>query len=340
MAKSDPRDYYKSKYKELEDLPELGEATAKKLRSANFSSVEMIAQATPEELIQVGLGEETAKKLISAARKGFAMEFITGEDLLNIRANQKFLTTGCPSLDEILIRRDTIGQPRGLPTESITEFIGENGSGKSQICHQLCATVQLPESEGGFDGSALYIDTENVFTGDRIVRIARRFPALKDKPVREILNKVIFAEAYTSDHQMTLLDSAEDVIKDNNVKLLIVDSITGNFRAEYLGRETLATRQQHISEHMHKLMRYARIFNLVAVVTNQVQADPSGYASFEPKAIGGHIVGHVSHDRIFLKKGRDLTRIAKIIKSPYLPEASAAMKLTDDGIVSDVEAPK
>ena len=98
----------------------------------------------------------------------------------------------------------------------------------------------------------------------------------------------------------------------------------------------LADRQQHISEHMHKLMRYARIFNLAAVITNQVQADPSGF-SFEPKAIGGHIVGHISHDRIYLKKGRDLTRIAKIIKSPYLPEASAAMKLTDEGMVSDDE---
>jgi DNA repair protein RadA len=338
----DAREYFRSKYKQIEDLPGIGEATATTLKKAGFSSVEMIASATAKELVTGGLGEETANKVIELARKGFAHAFITGSQLMELRRNQKFLTTGCDSLDELMTRQDQVGQPKGLPTESITELTGENGSGKSQLCHQLCVTVQLPLEAGGLDGNALYIDTEQVFTPSRVIQISNRFSnLLGDKKGAKILDGITYAEAYTSDHQAALLAGAEDVIKENNVKLIIIDSLTGNFRAEFLGRETLSARQQSISEHMHKLMRMAVVFKCVAVVTNQVQADPTPYSGFDPKPIGGHIVGHISHDRIFIRKLKDGKRIAKILKSPFLPEGEAVMHLTGDGMVGErSDAPK
>ena len=116
----------------------------------------------------------------------------------------------------------------------------------------------------------MYIDTENTFRTERIVQMAE---GLNLEP-EDVVKKIIFAEAYTSDHQIFLLEKADKVIKENNISLIIVDSLTSHFRSEYLGREMLAERQQKLNKHMHKLIRLARAFNAVAVVTNQVMSKP------------------------------------------------------------------
>jgi len=322
---ADQTDYYKAKYQTIEDLPSVGPTTASKLKEIGFKTVESIAMATTAELVAAGIGEETAAKVIEAARKGIAITFVRGDELVEIRKKIKQLSTGCQSLDSLL--------QNGLETQSLTEFYGEFGTGKSQICHQLCVTVQLPEAQGGLEGSALYIDTENTFRPERIQQIAARFGIDSN----EALKKIIFAEAYTSDHQMVLLDNADEVIKENNIRLIIVDSLTSHFRSEYLGREMLASRQQLLNKHMHKLMRLSRAFNTVAVITNQVMSQPDAFFTKGVAPVGGHIVGHMSHTRIFLRKGRDNIRIAKLTVSPSLPEGEVPIRITEQGIESDEE---
>jgi DNA repair protein RadA len=217
----------------------------------------------------------------------------------------------------------------GLETQTITEFYGEYGSGKSQICHQLCVNVQLPPERGGLNGSALYVDTENTFRLERIVQMSKHLGLEPEKVVKNI----IYAEAYTSDHQMFLLENADEVIKSNNVKLIIVDSLTAHFRSEYIGREMLASRQQRLNKHMHKLIGLARAFNAVAVVTNQVMAKPDIFFGDAVQPIGGHIVGHTSHTRIYLRRAaRGPIRIARLVSSPYLPEGEEILKVTENGI--------
>ena len=118
------------------------------------------------------------------------------------------------------------------------------------MCHQLCVNVQLPPERGGLNGGALYVDTENTFRLERIVQMSKFLGLDPEKVVKNI----IYAEAYTSDHQMFLLENADEIIKANNVKLIIVDSLTAHFRSEYIGREMLASRQQKLNKHMHKLI--------------------------------------------------------------------------------------
>jgi DNA repair protein RadA len=233
------------------------------------------------------------------------------------------LTTGCSSLDRLL--------DGGVETQSITEFYGEFGTGKSQICQQLCVTAQLPEEQGGLDGSALYIDTENTFRPERVMQIAPRFGI----DPQEALKGIIYAEAYTSNHQTVLLENADEVIKENHVRLIIVDSVVSHFRSEYLGREMLAPRQQQLNKHLHKLIRLSRAFNAAAVITNQVMAQPDVFFAKVVQPVGGHIMGHMSHSRIFLRKGRNNVRIAKLTASPYLPEGEAPLRITEQGIESD-----
>jgi len=311
----------RKRYKEVEDLPGVGPATTEKLKAMGFSTVESLAIATIRELVATGIGEKQAAKMINEARDSITLTFLRADELLKMRENVARLTTGSKVLDELL--------GGGLETQTITEFYGEYGSGKSQICHQLCVNVQLPIDRGGLEASALYIDTENTLRPERIVQMATHLGLDPQKTVRNI----IYAEAYNSDHQILLLEKADAKIKENNIRLIIVDSLTGHFRSEYLGRETLAERQQKINKHMHRLIRLAQAFNAVAVVTNQVMAKPDAFFGEKVEAVGGHIVGHTSHTRIFLRKasgGR--VRIGRLVSSPYLPEGERVFKITEDGV--------
>lgn len=311
----------KQRYESLEDLPGIGPATAQKLKELGFHTVESLAMATVRELEPAGISEKKALAIISAARSSIGISFIRADELLKMRQNVLRLTTGSKALDKLL--------DGGLETQTITEFYGEYGSGKSQICHQLCVNVQLPPERGGLNGAALYIDTENTFRTERIVQMARHLGLDPENVVKNI----IYAEAYTSDHQMFLLENADEVVKQNNVKLIIVDSLTAHFRSEYIGREMLASRQQKLNKHMHRLIRIARAFNAVAVVTNQVMAKPDMFFGDAISPIGGHIVGHTSHTRLYLRRAsHGPVRIARLVSSPYLPEGEEIFKITENGI--------
>jgi len=311
----------KKRYLNIEDIPEVTPSIAEKLRELGFNTVESLAMATIRELEQAGISDKKAFKIINAARSSITLSFIRADELLERRQNVLRLTTGSKKLDELL--------GGGLETQTITEFYGEYGSGKSQIAHQACVNVQLPPEKGGLDGGALYIDTENTFRPERIVQMAK----FRGLDPQKVVKNIIWAEAYTSDHQMFLLENADKVIKENNIRLIVVDSLTAHFRSEYIGRENLALRQQKLNQHMHKLIRLARAFNAVALVTNQVMSSPEVYFSETIRPIGGHIVAHTSHTRVFLRKSaRGPVRIARLVSSPYLPEGECVFKITENGI--------
>jgi len=309
------------KYERLEDLPGVGPATAQKLRELGFNTVESLATATIRELEPAGIGEKKALDVISAARSTLSLTFIRADELLKMRQSVLRLTSGSKAIDEIV--------GGGLESQTITEIYGEYGSGKSQLCHQMCVNVQLPVERGGLSGGALYIDTENTFRTERIVQMSKHLGLNPE----EIVKNIVFAEAYTSDHQMFLLENADKIIKENNIRLIVVDSLTAHFRSEYLGREMLAERQQKLNKHMHRLIRLARAFNAVAVVTNQVMAKPDVFFGDAVHPVGGHIVAHTSHTRVFLRKSsRGPTRIARLVSSPYLPEGERVFKITENGV--------
>lgn len=321
----------KKKYEFLEDLPGVGPATAQKLRDMGYHTIESLAMATARELEPAGISDKKAYAVIEIARSSIGVSFIRADELLKLRKDVLRLTSGSKVVDKLL--------GGGLETQTITEFYGEYGSGKSQICHQLCVNVQLPPEKGGLGGSVLYVDTENTFRTERIVSMSKHLGLNPE----EVAKNIIYAEAYTSDHQVFLLENADEVIKANNIKLIIVDSLTAHFRSEYLGREMLAPRQQRLNKHMHKLIGLARAFNAVAVVTNQVMAKPDVFFGDAVQPIGGNIVGHTSHTRIYLRRAsHGPVRIARLVSSPYLPEGEEIFKITENGIedVSEEEKTK
>ena len=232
---------------ELEDLPSVGEKTAQKLRDAGFADMMRLATATAKELsVKAEIGEGVAEKVIEAARKSEQIDFETALDVMERRKDVGRITVGSTAVDELI--------GGGIETQAITEVFGEFGSGKSQISHELAVTVQLSPDKGGLDGECVFIDTENTFRPERIDQIAEGF----DLDLEDVLRKIHIARAFNSSHQILMADKVNELIQSGvNIRLVIVDSLTAHFRAEYIGRESLAMRQQKLNQHLHTLQNIA-----------------------------------------------------------------------------------
>lgn len=310
-----------SESKKLEDIPKVGPATAQKLRAAGYRTIESVAVASSRELASIiGLSTDKAIELSTKAREMLQISFHTAEELLKQRESVTRLTTGSKALDALL--------GGGIESQAILELIGEFAVGKTQICHTTCVTVQLPAERNGLDGKALYIDTEGTFRPERIIQISK---GMGFDPETALKN-IIVGRAFNSDHQILMVDKADELVSEKNVKLIVVDSIISHFRAEYLGRESLPERQQKLNNYLHRLLRMAEIYNIPIVVTNQVVASPDAFFGPPNKPAGGHIVAHLSTNRVFIRKSTKNLRIAKVIDSPYLPESECVFAISEKGI--------
>lgn len=233
------------------------------------------------------------------------------------------VTTGSKELDKLL--------QGGIETGSITELFGEFRTGKSQLCHTLAVTCQLPINMGGAEGKCLYIDTEGTFRPERLLAVAERY----ELSGNDVLDNVAYARAYNTDHQTQLLIQAAAMMSESRYALIVVDSATALYRTDYSGRGELSARQMHLARFLRMLLRLADEFGVAVVLTNQVVAQVDGAAMFaaDPKKpIGGNIMAHASTTRLYFRKGRGEQRICKIYDSPCLPESEAIFAINADGI--------
>ena len=306
----------------IEELPGVGAATAEKLRDAGFSDLLSIAVASAGEIVEIaGVGEAVARKIINVARKKLDMGFETGEELLKRAEKIERITTGSKELDKLL--------GGGVETGSITEMYGAFASGKSQVGFQLAVNVQLPKEKGGLDGGVVFLDTESTFRVHRLKQLAEA----AGLNFEEVLKRIKVARCMNSDHQMLLVEKVEEIIKEGfPVRLVIVDSLMSLFRSEFTGRGELATRQQKLNKHIHKLQKLADTYNIAVYVTNQVMSKPDTFFGDPTEPIGGHIVGHGMNPRVYLRKGKKGARVAKLVDSSYLPSSEVIFNITEEGI--------
>jgi len=313
---------------ELEQIEGVGKATAERLRKAGIANVETLAVTPARELKEKAEYKdlESALRIVEAARAALGSNFVTAWEHWQMTQKRMRCTTGSRALNNLL--------GGGIETQAITELVGQYASGKTQLCLMLCVTAHLKPENGGFGGSVLIFDTEGTFSSERVHQIASQ----NGLNPEEILHNIIISRVYTSDHQMFLLDNAFEKCAEEKVKLVIVDSVISHFRGEFLGRETLAERQQKLNLYMHKLLRLAEILNLAVVVTNQAQSDPTPqYGSqMADRPAGGNILAHACNTRVWLKRGKEGKRVARVFDSPCLPEGECVFRITEKGI-EDVE---
>ncbi|KAJ7932459.1 DNA recombination and repair protein Rad51 [Mycena leptocephala] len=273
-----------------------------------LNTIESVVFTPRKHLIAIkGISEQKADKIIAEASKIVPLGFQTATEVHAHRSELVHITTGSKQLDALL--------GGGIETGAITEMFGEFRTGKSQLCHTLAVTCQLPVSMGGGEGKCLYIDTEGTFRPVRLLAVAERFGLNGE----EVLDNVAYARAYNADHQNTLLTAASALMAESRFCLLIVDSCTALYRTDFSGRGELSNRQNHLGKFLHTLQRLADEFGIAVVVTNQ-------------KPIGGNIMAHASTTRLQLKKGRGNNRTCKIYDSPCLPEMETTFAILNSGI--------
>lgn len=324
-SQEEPKEESVSVEDELRKIPGVGDKTLQKMRESGYDNLMSIAAALTADLVAAsGLGEETAAKIINAARSKLKMGFEPASEVLKKRESIAKITTGSKTLDNLL--------GGGVETQAILEAFGAFGSGKSQLAHQLAVNVQLPKEKGGLEGKAIFIDSEQTFRPERIVDMAN---GLGMDP-QKALDNIYVARSYNSDHQILLAEKAEEILKKEPVRIIIVDSLTASFRSDYIGRGMLANRQQKLNRHLHFLQKLGDVYNVAIYVTNQVMSNPAIMFGDPTSPIGGHIVGHQATYRVYLRRSKESKRIAKLIDSPWLPEGETVFSVGKEG-VRDIE---
>lgn len=349
---------------DLEDLSGVGPATSDKLKDNGYDSYQEIAVADAAELSnKADIGESTANDIVQDARdKADIGGFETATSIMEERSTMHKISTGIPDVDDML--------DGGIETQAITEFYGEYGSGKSQVTHQMAVNVQLPPEHGGASGSCIFVDSEDSFRPKRVAQMVRGLDpdamehmiedrgfdftvedvknsevSVTDNPetpaevlAQSFLDNVHVAKAFNSSHQILMLEKAREQAKQiensgaDPVKLVVVDSLTAHFRAEYVGRGALAERQQKLNKHLHDLIRLMNNHNAAAIITNQVQSNPNSYFGDPTDPIGGNILGHTSTFRIYLRQAKGDKRVVNLRNSPNLANGERTVLICDDGV--------
>ncbi len=234
----------------------------------------------------------------------------------------------------------------GINTRCITEFCGPPGCGKTQMCHSLAVAAQLDSLAVGaqldslavaaqLDGRkitgsmVLYIDTELTYNPIRIGKIA----LLRQLDVGQVFDNITIRKADSVAKQEQTLEQIPDLIKSNNIKLVIIDSVIKNYRAEFIGRSNLVERQQRLLKFMHALNTLAFNHDIAVVITNQVSDRPESRGKYKPT--GGNVLGHsVTHRISLLEYGPVI--FARLVKSAYYPIADCRLQIDESG-VTDAE---
>ena len=304
------------------------------LKNIGIQTISDLAISVPQDLSQhCGITDErSALDLVIRAKKALiesgklVKDFSTADNLLERRRNLLRCSTGSSRLDSFL--------KGGIETQAMTEIAGEYACGKTQLCYTICVTATLPFNKGGFNGSVIFIDTENTFRSERVHQIAENRGINPDK----ILQKVFVCKVLNAGQLELVAQSLGRSIQEYNAKLVIVDSIISLHRAEFTGRETLAERQKRLNIMLNKLLRLSEVHNIAVVVTNQVQSQPDNFFADTrglPKVTGGNILGHASTYRILLRKAGK-NRIAIMLDSPYHAYDQTKFSISEKGVY-DIE---
>jgi DNA repair protein RadA len=311
----------------LEDLDGIGPKTAEKLRSIGICSAKHLSLFNLDELLNmVDVDERALRRALAHARSLFMPLRAVKASEHSTQRPEPQLTTGVKSIDLLL--------GGGMRPRAIYELCGQPGTGKTQLCLQLSVTVQLSANKRGLGGKCYFMDAEGTFSLSRIRAVAERFGLDPDYA----LSNIYVIDVMNTDHllQVTTSDLVRAV--EEGVKLVVVDSLMSRFRTEYSGRESLALRQSRLGYVLDWLIRIARLYEVIVVVTTPVMEVPMAFVSTSERLrpVGGTTLAHATTHRLFLttRSERGVLRgVMTVLDSPTLPYGTtASYVITERGV--------
>lgn len=300
---------------------------AKVLRDHGYYTVESVAVEAPHILVErigerAGFSLEKARQICKAARSLLQIKPKTLAELIEEEKQKICISTGSAMVDDLL--------GGGIRTGELTGVSGAYGVGKTAMVLTVAVNVVK-----GLGASALLIDTEGAMSVSRILSIAEA----RGVPREEILEKVYFDRAYTTEQLIAIVEESHKIIREKNIRFIGIDTFVNPFRTEYIGRETLPARQSKMNRCLHRLINYARIYNMAVLLTNQVVAKPeanpfeSRPEMVEPPT-GGHVFMYAVNNHLYLRRaGERYKYIAILIDSSYRPRGEVVYSVDEAGIV-------
>ncbi|CAF1448021.1 unnamed protein product [Adineta steineri] len=249
------------------------------------------------------------------------------------KSNIGYISTYSKKFDEML--------DGGIRMGVITELCGNPGSGKSNLCTQLCVSVQMKFGVTSDNtGTAIYIDTEGSFVPIRLQNMAmdaenhyrnENKNPLNTISIEQILKNVTYFRCMNVSELIACLHQIKQIMTpERNVKLIILDSLAHPIRSIIDGDHL--TRHKYTVRIVTMLQKLALDYNCAVVVVNHMIAkvgSPKNEAYCAPAL--GDAFGHMSQLRIQLSWKMN-KREVRVLKSPHLPELSTFFRITDEGI--------
>ncbi len=308
----------------VDQLEGVGAVTKKKLETFGVKNIVDICVRGGKELQQI-TGVDKAKtnnwvfqcQKILEDRDLIRKSDMSVNELMTYQQNYPRLATKCDEVDELF--------GGGVIPEAVYEVYGEFGSGKTQFCLTLTAEALAK------DMNVIWLDCEDTFRPTRLKEILLARELLTEDDVESKLNRMKYFHTPNSEQLMGTVNSLSEMMWETKPRLLVLDGAIGQFREEYLGRGTLAERQNQIARLMTHIKNISYYFRCTVVFTNQVQSDPAVMFGDPIKPIGGNIVGHASTYRVYFKKSGK-KRLARMIDSPEHAMKDASYCLNQKGI--------
>jgi DNA repair protein RadA len=315
---------------DLEAVLGVGPSIAKKLRAVDITTAELLAVQHPDDLIaRAGISVDTANKITKNARTLVSkFNFRSGIQLEEEQEAQSKLMTGIDGLDQRLMGGLTIG--------SLVEVYGKASAGKTQLCYHLAVRTQMPLEKGGLEGAVLWLDTEKSYKTEVIRANAVRWGLDSDS----VLENIRSVDVVNTVHAWTLFERIPKMCAEENVRLVIIDSLTGQFRQEYKGDNRMVSRQQDINSMLNLMRRTALATDATFIYTNQIIASPGLGKFMRHDPVGGNIMSHGSDYRFMVSMAESGGRRLALKDHAGLPEFDVNLSLGWGGFYEDKYALK
>lgn len=264
----------------------------------------------------------------------------TCADLLQQETRQPGIITFCKDLDH------AIG-PFGISVGLITEFCGPPGSGKTQMCLQLCANVNLPPELGGLGGKSLYLDTNFGFNPDRLREIAtacvqhcQRIVRTKRPQMSEVTSKfttenimesVLYNHAHDCNDLNKSVDTLEKLLKvGEKIRLVVIDSYSFLIRCN-IDNTMERIKQDHLI--LNRLQMLAQQYKLAIILTNDVTTKLNGTDPCTIAPALGDSHGHRINQRIVLGQTSESGMyVASVVKGFHRPRMAVKFQISSAGV--------
>lgn len=293
----------------IADIEGVGPATEDKLAAAGVVSLQDLADAEVEVIVDHGITESKAEDLIQRAAESVVTVQSSHQRAAEYDEREN-VTTGIDELDDLL--------GGGLEEEAIVAAYGRNASGKTQVAFNVMTHAVEQTGE-----SAVYIETErDRFRPERLEQLA---------PNEDVLDDIYSIRAYSLDEQLNAYGTVMNNFDD--VSVVVVDSFTGRFRLSerFDGRASLGERAEEFRKHLNAIEELAAEKSCPVYLSCQISGNPDQFSSDE-RLYGSTLFSHTATCFLHLTPSGDLREV-ELENHPSLPEDTIAINITESGIV-------